>query len=145
VAETDGTVVVIKQYEKLVKKNLGIFLSNKECKMKRVHIFALCGLIFGIMACSSEGEKHADVTLSTVQCGMCKKTIESGMAKVDGISKFDVDLNTKVGHVTYKASAIELAAIEKAVSALGYQANNTEADPIVYQNLPDCCKIGGMQ
>ena len=143
--ETNGTVVVIEQQEKLVKKNLGIFLSNKECKMKRVHIFALCGLIFGIMACSSEGEKHADVTLSSVQCGMCKKTIESGMAKVDGISKFDVDLNTKVGHVTYKASAIELAAIEKAISALGYQANNTEADPIVYQNLPDCCKIGGMQ
>ena len=60
--------------------------------MKKVNIFALCGLLFGIMACSSEGEKHADVTLSTVQCGMCKKTIESGMAKVDGISKFDIDL-----------------------------------------------------
>ena len=102
-------------------------------------------IIWNYGACSSEGEKHADVILSTVQCGMCKKTIESGMAKVIGISKFDVDLNTKVGHVTYKASTIELAAIEKAVSALGYQANNTEADPIVYKNLPDCCKIGIMQ
>ena len=34
--------------------------------MKKVNIFALCGLLFGIMACSSEGEKHADVTLSTI-------------------------------------------------------------------------------
>ena len=95
----DGTVVVIEQQKNWLNKILRIFLFNKECKMKKVNIFALWGLLFGIMACSSEGEKHADVTLSTVQCGMCKKTIESGMAKVDGISKFDVDLNTKVGHV----------------------------------------------
>ena len=50
--------------------------------MKKVNIFALCGLLFGIMACSSEGEKHADVTLSTVQCGMCKKPLNRGWPKL---------------------------------------------------------------
>jgi len=111
--------------------------------MKKTIIIALTGLVLGLMACSSEEPKHADVALSTIQCGMCEKTIESGMAKVNGITKFDVDLKEKVGHVTYKASVIDLAAIEKAVSALGYQANNTKADPTAYDGLPGCCKVGG--
>ncbi len=112
--------------------------------MKKTIIIGLIGLVLGLMACSSEEAKHVDIALSTIQCGMCEKTIESGMAKVDGITKFDVDLKEKVGHVTYKATVINLAAIEKAVSALGYQANNTIADPTAYEALPGCCKIGGM-
>jgi len=112
--------------------------------MKKTIIIAIMGLVLGLVACSSEEAKHVDIALSTIQCGMCEKTIESGMAKIDGITKFDVDLNTKVGHVTYKASVIDLASIEKAISALGYQANNTIADPTAYEALPGCCKIGGM-
>ena len=39
---------------------------------------------------------------------------------------------------------IDIATIEKAVSALGYQANETLADPVAYEALPGCCKVGGM-
>ena len=34
--------------------------------------------------------------------------------------------------------------IEKAISELGYQANETPANSMAYEGLAPCCKIGGM-
>ena len=139
-----GEYAIFKRKRKTFLIHRFSLTNERKTNMKKAIIIATMGMILGFVACSSEEAKHADVALSTVQCGMCEKTIESGMAKIDGIAKFDVDLNEKVGHVTYKASVINLEAIEKAVSALGYQANNTKADPTAYEALAPCCKIGGM-
>ena len=55
-----------------------------------------------------------------------------------------VDLETKITKVVFDKEKIDLSKIEKAISGLGYQANETLADPIAYEGLPGCCKIGGM-
>ena len=86
----------------------------------------------------------ADIALNTIQCGMCKNTIESGVAEVDGVVKVEVDTEKKVGHVIYKAGVVNLAVIEGAIAALGYDANETKADPDAYAELPGCCQKGGM-
>ncbi|MBC8322076.1 MAG: cation transporter [Candidatus Marinimicrobia bacterium] len=99
--------------------------------------------ILGLIACGGDTAK-ADIQLATMQCGMCKQTIESGVAEVDGVVKVEVDTEKKVGHVTYKAGVVDIAAIEKAIAALGYDANDTKADPDAYAALPGCCQIGGM-
>ena len=112
--------------------------------MRNKIIILIAGLLLGLTACSKGEAKQADIALTTMQCGMCESTIEKGMAKVNGITKFDVDMAAKSGHVTYNASIIDLTSIEKAVSALGYQANKTLADPVAYEALPGCCKVGGM-
>ena len=112
--------------------------------MKKIIMIILTGLILGLMACNKGEAKQANIALTTMQCGMCESTIENGMVKVNGITKFDVDMAAKTGHVTYNASVINLAGIEKAVSALGYQANETLADPVAYEALPGCCKVDGM-
>ena len=39
----------------------------------------------------------------------------------------------------------DLLKIEKAISNLGYQANETLANSEAYESLPACCKIGGME
>ncbi len=98
--------------------------------------------VFGIMACSGDNAK-ADIALTTMQCGMCETTIEDGVKSLDGIVAIDVDLKEKVGHVTFKAGVIDVSAIEQAISGLGYQANDTKADPGAYEALPMCCKVGG--
>jgi copper chaperone CopZ len=112
--------------------------------MKKTIMIILTGLILGLLACNKGEAKQANIALTTMQCGMCESTIEKGIAKVNGITTFDVDMAGKSGHVTYNASIIDLASIEKAVSALGYQANETIADPVAYEALPGCCKVGGM-
>ena len=102
--------------------------------------FAL-GLIFG---CSGEAEnKTAEIALNTIQCGMCTDKIASGLGKLEGVVKVDVDLEKKIGKVVYKAGVINLGVIEKAIAAIGYDANNTPAEPKAYSELDMCCKVPG--
>ena len=98
--------------------------------------------ILGLIACSGDTAK-ADIVLASMQCQMCENTIEEGVKGLDGIVAFDVDPDKKVGHVQYKASVIDLSVIEKAIAALGYDANNTKAEAAAYEALMGCCQIGG--
>ena len=54
----------------------------------------------------------------------------------------EIDDNKKLGIVTYKATIINLESIENAISKIGYSANQTKADPVAYESLASCCKIG---
>jgi periplasmic mercuric ion binding protein len=100
-------------------------------------------LSFLIVACNGE---HVTVSVNTptIQCGMCQKTIEMGLKKIAGINNSTVDLATKKTKIIYDLEKTDLESIEKAISSLGYQANEKLADPISYESLPACCKIGGM-
>ena len=104
-------------------------------------------LILGLMiGCSGEAEnKTAEIALKTIQCGMCTDKIASGLGKLDGVVKVDVDLEKKVGKVVYKAGVIDLGVIEKAIAAVGYDANDTPAEPKAYSGLDMCCKVPGKE
>jgi len=97
-----------------------------------------------VIGCGGE-HVNAAVNTPTIQCGMCQKTIEMGLKKVSGVTHSAVDLETKTTKVIFDKEKTDLSKIEKAISVLGYQANETLADPIAYKGLPGCCKIGGMQ
>ena len=108
---------------------------------KLITLSLALGLIFG---CSGEAEnKTAEIALNTIQCGMCTDKIASGLGKLEGVVKIDVDLEKKIGKVVYKAGVINLGVIEKAIAAIGYDANNTPAEPKAYSELDICCKIPG--
>lgn len=77
----------------------------------------------------------------TIQCGMCKEAIESGLKKTSGVVTANVDMRTKKASVTFDINKTDLPRIEKVISELGYVANTTLANPDVYANLPICCKI----
>ena len=108
---------------------------------KLITLSLALGLIFG---CSGESEnKTAEIALNTIQCGMCTDKIASGLGKLEGVVKVDVDLEKKIGKVVYKAGVINLGVIEKAIAAIGYGANNTPAEPKAYSELDMCCKVPG--
>ena len=96
-----------------------------------------------VIGCVGE-HVNAAVNTPTIQCGMCQKTIEMGLKNVPGVTRSAVDLETKTTKVIFDKEKTDLSKIEKAISGLGYQANETLADPIAYEGLPGCCKIGGM-
>ena len=93
-----------------------------------------------VIGCGGE-QINAAVNTPTIQCGMCKETIESGLKKSSGITTANVDMKNKIASVTYDANKINLTKIEKIISELGYVANSTSANPDVYESLPLCCKI----
>ena len=110
---------------------------------KLITLSLVLGLIIG---CSGEAEnKTAEIALNTIQCGMCTDKIASGLGKLDGVVKVDVDLEKKIGKVVYKAGVIDLGVIEKVIAAIGYDANETPAEPKAYSGLDMCCKVPGKE
>tara|TARA_X000001036_G_C20494222_1_gene731081 strand:- start:159 stop:503 length:345 start_codon:yes stop_codon:yes gene_type:complete len=95
------------------------------------------------ISCNSDMEL-VNINTPTIQCGMCQKTIEKGLSKIEGLSNPKVDLKTKITSVSFNPEKIKLASIEKKISDLGYEANEVKANQTAYVNLPACCKIGGM-
>ncbi len=96
-----------------------------------------------MIGCNNASEEMV-INTPTIQCGMCQKTIEVGLAKIDGVSNPKVDLKTKKTILLHDPEKTNIKSIEKLVSELGYQANNLKANPESYADLPACCKIGGM-
>ena len=110
-------------------------------KIKDVGLSILFSLL--MISCNGASEEII-INTPTIQCVMCQKIIEVGLAKVDGISNPRVDLKTKKTVLFYNPEKTNVKLIEKAVSDLGYQANDLKANSTSYADLPDCCKIGGM-
>ena len=101
-------------------------------------------LFIVLIGCSDQRDnKTVKISLNTIQCGMCSNKIADGLNKLEGIKKVDVDLKKKLGTVMYNASVIDLSAIENSIASIGYDANNTPADPKVYEKLDLCCKVPG--
>ena len=92
-----------------------------------------------LMSCSSD-TKTAELKLESMQCMMCSINVEDAVADLEGVKKVEVDLKGKKGKVTYKASLIDMLAIEKAITSIGYSVNDKKADPEAYSKLEICCK-----
>jgi mercuric ion binding protein len=71
-------------------------------------------------------------------CGMCKKRVEKA-AVVEGVTKSDWNVDTKIMTVTYDPSKITNAAIQKKIAAVGHDTEKEKATDSVYDKLPGCC------
>ena len=87
-----------------------------------------------------EGEGHSMISVPTVQCGNCVKTITAALDKVDGVESVKIDLDKKVAHVNYDPKKLKLADIEKAIAAAGYDANDVKRDEEAHSKLMACCQ-----
>jgi len=86
-------------------------------------------------------EITVEISLPTIQCGMCESNISKALDKVKGIKSYSVDLDGKKVTVIYDDAVTSVSKIEKAISKAGYDANNTKADKKAYDKLHDCCKM----
>jgi periplasmic mercuric ion binding protein len=103
-------------------------------------ILAVFAIAFNISE-TYAGNKKTAVNTPTIQCGTCKRNITNALKKVDGVINVKVDLSTKIVTVKYDDTKTNVGAIEDAISAAGYDANDKKADPVAYENLDECCKV----
>lgn len=89
-----------------------------------------------------EGEV-VEIKLPTMQCNMCKKTIEGEVKKLDGVNEVNVIVKEKIAKVTFDKSKTDIGSIEGVIISAGYQANDKPANKEAYDKLDDCCKVGG--
>lgn len=71
-------------------------------------------------------------------CGMCEKRIEKA-AKLDGVTKADWDVDTKIMTVSYDPAKTNGKKVQKAVAAVGHDTEKETAKDNVYKKLPGCC------
>jgi mercuric ion binding protein len=113
--------------------------------MKNV-IKSIIILVFMLGAASSlqaqdEEPKEKEIKIQTSAiCGMCEERIESNMAYVKGVKSVELDDETKIVTITYKTAKTDPDKLRKAISELGYDADDVEADAKAYAKLPACCK-----
>ena len=109
-------------------------------------------LIFlSILAISSnnlnaqKGKKSETIIIKTSsECGMCKATIEKAMAYEKGVISSELNVKTAELTIKYKPTKTTPEKIRKAISDVGYDADDVKANKKSYDNLPGCCQKGGM-
>lgn len=109
--------------------------------MKKL-LFSLCMIAFGSVAALAQQKAIQIVKISTptVQCDMCKKTIEELMKRYDGVLTVNVNVRKKETTVKYLTDRINEETIKAAIANAGYDANEIAANPESYKALPKCCK-----
>lgn len=92
----------------------------------------------------SRGSKLAslDMHTSTV-CDMCVKTIEDNVIYEKGVKRVSVDLAKSEIHVEYDPKKNTPDGLRKAVSKLGYMADEIPGDEEAFKKLPLCCQKEG--
>ena len=68
--------------------------------MKHLLIIFSSILIATLIGCGSADAK-TEVSVSTIQCGMCQKTIEKGLGTLKGVKSVHVSMEDKVAHVVH--------------------------------------------
>ncbi|MFC6999193.1 heavy-metal-associated domain-containing protein [Rufibacter roseus] len=111
--------------------------------MKTLKAFTLSLLMVCLSTFSfAQSGKNGEVVKfkTSAVCGMCKATLEKGMAYEKGVSKATLDENTKVLTIQYNGTKTDVAKLRKAVNDLGYDADDSPATKRAYDRLDDCCK-----
>lgn len=80
---------------------------------------------------------------TSAQCNMCKTHIESNMIFEKGIKNVVLNIDTKELMLAYKTKRTNPSEIRKAISLIGYDADDVEADTQAHDKLPACCQKGG--
>lgn len=89
----------------------------------------------------SQDNKLAEVKIKTSsQCDECKQRIEEALAFEKGVKKSELDIETQIVTVSYQKKKTSPEKIRKAISKVGYDADDVAADPKAYNKLPACCK-----
>ena len=80
------------------------------------------------------------IIMTSAVCGQCKTRIEEGMAFEKGVKDVTLDVESKKVTITYNTKKTSAEDLRKAISKLGYDADEVPADVVAYNKLPACCK-----
>lgn len=112
--------------------------------MKRLFLSLVGFCIIAIVSAQQKPMLIAKISTPTVQCEMCKKTIEDLLKRYDGVLSVSVKLNKDSARretiVKYLTDRINEETIKAAIANAGYDANEIAANPESYKALPKCCK-----
>jgi mercuric ion binding protein len=111
--------------------------------MKKLLLSVLTVCVLGVASFAQTPTKAIQIvkiSTPTIQCDMCKKTIEDLLKRYDGVMTVTVNVKKKETTVKYITDRTNEEVIKAAIANAGYDANEIAANPEVYKTLPKCCK-----
>ena len=101
-------------------------------------------MLLPAFALHAQSSKLDSIAIHTsAVCDMCVVTIESEMIYEKGVKKVHVDLDSKMISVHYDPRRTGPDALRKAVTKLGYYADDMPGDAKAKAALPECCQSEG--
>lgn len=88
------------------------------------------------------GKKETIKIQTSAVCGMCKERIEHNMAYEKGVKFVELDEETKIVTIEYNPKKTDADKLRKAISAIGYDADDVPANKEAHDKLPACCQKG---
>ena len=73
------------------------------------------------------------------KCESCKARIEK-IAKIDGVTKAEWNVKTKVLTLVYNPAKVKSDDVQKKIAAVGHDTQKYKATTATYNALPGCCK-----
>lgn len=108
-------------------------------------LFAMAIFGFANAQAQTDTDKSGELLVkSSIVCGMCKTTIEQGMAYNKGIKSVKVNVSDNEILVKYNPEKITEQEVKQAIADLGYVANDVRPTKEAYNKLHGCCKQGGV-
>jgi mercuric ion binding protein len=104
--------------------------------MKKMILWALLSMPTLLLAGPNEVLK---IKTSAV-CEMCKAKIEKNLALTKGVKSANLNLEDKVVTVEYNSDKTNASEIRKAITEVGYDADDVPAEKAGYDKLSNCCK-----
>jgi mercuric ion binding protein len=109
--------------------------------MKKLLLSTLVSCLVSFAATAqTKAIQTVKISTPTIQCDMCKKTIEDLLKRYDGVMTVNVNVRKKEVTVKYITDRTNEEVIKAAIANAGYDANEIAANPDVYKTLPKCCK-----
>jgi copper chaperone CopZ len=110
-------------------------------RMKKLLFTALAGLFISLTGSAQvKAVQTVIISTPTIQCDMCKKSIEDVLKRYDGVSLVKVNVKKKEVTVKYLTDRVNDEILKTAIANAGYDANEIAANPESYERLPKCCK-----
>jgi mercuric ion binding protein len=114
-------------------------------KTLKLYLIAIIALTVSV-ATSAQMTDHSKMNMNKTEtikvsgkCETCKARIEK-TAKVDGVSKAEWSVKTKILTLVYNPMKVKSDDIQKRLAAVGHDTQKYKATEKAYNALPSCCK-----
>jgi periplasmic mercuric ion binding protein len=113
--------------------------------MKSMILVVFLMLFSGIYGQEKKGSLETVLIQTSAECGDCKDRLEKLLNYTKGVKFAELNLDDMKLTVKYNSKKISLEEIKKKINGIGYDADETKADPEMVKKLPLCCQPGGMK
>ncbi|MBZ0242006.1 MAG: heavy-metal-associated domain-containing protein [Bacteroidales bacterium] len=110
-----------------------------------LNIIVLSLVLLPVVLLAEDGKKKKTETVeiqTSAICGDCKVRLEKNLAFEKGVRAVELDEETKIISITYKIGKNDKESLKKAITKIGYDADEMPADQEAHDKLPACCQKG---